>query len=203
MADDLLAVADALNVGSCVIASESSGASAALLAIQRAPNRFGGQVLVGASWERVEAGAYDKFFASLRRDYTATLRSFIDNCLPETHSAELRRWGLQTMTRSSVDDAIDLIKSREQITCADVSPLHHLPALLIHGDKDSIVPVQSSRLLAARLPSAKLHVLPGSGHVPVVTAPAEVAALIANFGNQILAEQLRKASISAPTTLTL
>ncbi len=203
MADDLLAVADALNVGSCVIASESSGASAALLAIQRAPDRFVGQVLVGASWERVEAGAYDNFFASLRRDYTATLRSFIDNCLPETNSAELRHWGLQTMTRSSVDDAIDLIKSREQITCADVSPLHHLPALLIHGDQDSIVPVQSSRLLAARLPNAELHVLPGLGHVPIMTAPNEVAALIASFGDQILIEHISKAPISSPTTPTL
>lgn len=185
MADDLLAVADALNVGPCVIASESSGAAVALLAIERAPDRFVGQVLVGASWERVEAGAYDNFFASLRRDYTATLRSFIDNCLPETNSAELRHWGLQTMTRSSVDDAIDLIKSREQIASAYVSPLHHLPALLIHGDQDHIVPVQSSRLLAERLPNAKLHVLPGLGHVPIVTAPAEVAALITNFGKQI------------------
>ena len=183
MADDLLAVADALNVGPCVIASESSGAAAALLAIQRAPDRFVGQVLVGASWERVQAGAYDNFFASLRSDYTATLRSFIDNCLPETNSAELRHWGLQTMTRSSVDDAIDLIKSREHIAPYQLRlSCTSYQVLLIHGDQDRIVPVQSSRLLAACLPNAKLHVLPGLGHVPIVTAPAEVAALIASFG---------------------
>jgi hypothetical protein len=52
-------------------------------------------------------------------------------------------------------------------------------------------------------PKAQLDVLRGLGHVPIVTAPAEVAALIAGFGDQILTEHLRKASISAPTTPTL
>lgn len=185
MADDLLAVADALNLGSCVIASESSGAAAALLAIQRAPGRFVGQVLVGAAWEPVQAGAYDNFVASLRRDYTATLRGFIDNCLPETNSPELRHSGLQMMTRSSVDDAVELIRCREQLAPSSESPVHHLPALLLHGDQDRIVPVQSSRLLATRLPNAELHVLPGLGHVPICTAPAQMAALIDSFGQRL------------------
>ena len=109
MADDLLALADALNVGHCVLAAESSGAAAALLAVQRAPQRFVGQVLVYAAWQRTEPGASDNFVAALQRDYTGALRSFIDNSLPETDSAELKRWGLQMLTRSSVDDAIELL----------------------------------------------------------------------------------------------
>ena len=185
MADDLLAVADALKLGNCVIASESSGAAAALLAIQRAPTRFVGQVLVGAAWERMEAGAFDNFIASLRRDYAAALRGFIDNCLPETNSPELRHWGLQMMSRSSVDHAVDLLRSREHILPPSESPLHSLPALLIHGDNDRIVPVESSRRLAKRLPNAELHVLAGLGHVPICTEAAQVAALIDGFGKRI------------------
>lgn len=185
MADDVLAVADALNLGNCVIASESSGAAAALLAIQRAPTRFVGQVLVGAAWERVEAGAYDHFIASLRRDYTATLRGFIDNSLPETNSTELRLWGLKMMSRSSVDDAVELLRSREHILPSSEAHLHSLPALLIHGEQDRIVPLESSRRLASRLANAELHELPGLGHVPICTAAAQVAALIDGFGKRI------------------
>lgn len=51
MADDLLAVADAQHVvGPCVLAAESAGAATALQAVLRAPERFAGLVLVGASW---------------------------------------------------------------------------------------------------------------------------------------------------------
>ena len=189
MADDLLAVADALNVGPCVLAAESSGAAAALLAVQRSPRRFIGQVLVGAAWQRTEPGSSDNFIANLRRDYTAALRGFIDNSLPETDSVALKRWGLQMLMRSSLDDAVDLLRSREQITpidaLADQLRKLTLPTLLIHGDIDRIVSPQSSRLLADLIPQAELHVLPGLGHVPIVTAAAQVAALIDAFGKRL------------------
>jgi pimeloyl-ACP methyl ester carboxylesterase len=186
MADDLLAVADALQVGPCVLASESSGAAAVLCAVQRAPQRFIGQVLVGAAWKRFEkTDSYDAFIAALRHDYRATLRAFIDNSLPETDSIALRHWGMQMMSRSSVDDAVDLLRCREHIAPPDQLPRLTLPTLLIHGERDRIVPPQDSRELAERLGSARLRILPELGHVPIVTAPAEVAALITGFGDQI------------------
>jgi pimeloyl-ACP methyl ester carboxylesterase len=157
-------------------------------------------VLVGAAYKRKEPGESDAFISALQRDYTATLRGFIDNCLPETDSIALRRWALQILTRSSVDDAVDLLRCRELIAPADQLPRLTLPTLLIHGKSDRIVPAQDARELAERLGRAQLHVLPELGHVPIVTAPAEVATLIASFGDQILTEYLRKASISLPTT---
>ena len=60
-----------------------------------------------------------------------------------------------------------------------------LPTLLIHGENDRIVPAQSARTLAQQLPRAELHVMPGLGHVPIVTAPIEVAALINEFGTRL------------------
>jgi pimeloyl-ACP methyl ester carboxylesterase len=185
MADDLLAVADALHVGPCVLAAESSGAAIALCAVQRAPQRFIGQVLVGASWQRIEPGASDNFITALRRDYTGTLCTFIDNCLPETTSIELRRWALQMLTRSSLEDAVDLLRCREAIAPADHLPRLSLPTLLIHGDRDRIAPLRGARELSERLGRAELRVLPGLGHVPIVTAPAQVAALIDDFGKSV------------------
>jgi pimeloyl-ACP methyl ester carboxylesterase len=182
MADDLLAVADAMAVGHCVLAGESSGAATVLRAMQRAPGRFLGQVLVGAAWQRTQPSASDAFVARLRQDFQGSLQSFIDNCLPETDSVGLRRWALQVLSRSSVDDAIELLRSRERITPVEFAPGRVPPSLLIHGSNDRIVPAQSARLLAERLPGAELHVLNGLGHVPIVTAATSVATLIDGFG---------------------
>ena len=190
MADDLLAVADAQHVvGPCVLAAESAGAATALQAVLRAPERFAGLVLVGASWQRPVPGAQDAFIASLQRDYTATLRAFVDNWLSETSSAELRRWGLQILSRASVEDAVALIACRGSLQFEEQVQQIDLPVLLLHGDADRIVPVQSSRDLAARLPRAELQVMAGLGHVPLMTEPAQVAVLIDRFGAQAAGRQ--------------
>jgi pimeloyl-ACP methyl ester carboxylesterase len=39
------------------------------------------------------------------------------------------------------------------------------PTLVIHGDRDRLVPVENGRLIARRIPGAKLVELPGAGHI--------------------------------------
>jgi pimeloyl-ACP methyl ester carboxylesterase len=53
------------------------------------------------------------------------------------------------------------------------------PTLLIWGDADPISPVAVGRHLEARLPTARLHVLPGGDHDLAQTHAEPVAALIA------------------------
>ena len=40
----------------------------------------------------------------------------------------------------------------------------HLPALVIHGDADPLVPVDGGRATAAAIPGARLEIIPGMGH---------------------------------------
>lgn len=176
--DDLFAVMDARGVSRCVLAAESAGAGVALEAALQAPERFDGMVLVGASWTRPAPGELDGFIAALRADHTATLRAFVAGCLPEPGTADLKRWGLQVLQRASLDDAIALLRARDELRLEDRVAALRVPVLLVHGEADAIVPVEKSAQLAARLPDAVLHRLPGLGHVPLVTAPERVAALI-------------------------
>ncbi|GAA3561025.1 alpha/beta fold hydrolase [Nonomuraea rosea] len=55
------------------------------------------------------------------------------------------------------------------------------PALLIHGERDRLVPVSASRALAKRHPSWQLIVMPGVGHIPQLEAPRETAAAILHW----------------------
>jgi len=46
------------------------------------------------------------------------------------------------------------------------------PTLIIHGDRDRLVPLAASRVLAARRPDWTLDVLDGIGHIPQLEDPA-------------------------------
>jgi pimeloyl-ACP methyl ester carboxylesterase len=48
------------------------------------------------------------------------------------------------------------------------------PVLLVHGDRDRLVPVGGARAASTRNPAWEVHVLPGVGHTPQLEAPDEV-----------------------------
>lgn len=55
------------------------------------------------------------------------------------------------------------------------------PALVIWGDADTIIDPAQAERLAAALPDARLHILPGLWHTPHLEAPEEVYALVSAF----------------------
>ncbi|HVL21423.1 MAG TPA: poly(3-hydroxyalkanoate) depolymerase [Amaricoccus sp.] len=55
-----------------------------------------------------------------------------------------------------------------------------LPALVLMGADDPIVPTVNGRILASRLPDARLEIIP-CGHLFILTDPAGTAARIENF----------------------
>jgi len=179
MVDDLFAVMDAQGIdGPCVLGAESSGATIALEAALRAPHRFAGLVLVDASWVRLPGAAYDGLIAGLRADFEGALQAFVAACLTSRDGPDAHRWGMQILRRSTPQAAIDLLRCRLAATVDTRVGDIRIPALLIHGDEDRITPFADSRRLAREMPQAELHVLEGQGHVPIVTVPAKVAALI-------------------------
>ncbi len=56
-----------------------------------------------------------------------------------------------------------------------------MPALVLWGAEDALVPVPIGRTLADDLPHAHFHVLKECGHLPTLEQPAECAALFGEF----------------------
>ncbi|WP_233517536.1 alpha/beta fold hydrolase [Geodermatophilus marinus] len=56
-----------------------------------------------------------------------------------------------------------------------------VPVLLLHGDRDRLVPVSVARDLARRYPAWRYEELPGVGHVPQLEVPERVAELILDW----------------------
>lgn len=59
------------------------------------------------------------------------------------------------------------------------------PTVIVHGARDRIIPVHSSRVLHQQIPGSDLIVLPRSGHCPQLDNPAEVARIIAGLAERV------------------
>jgi pimeloyl-ACP methyl ester carboxylesterase len=56
-----------------------------------------------------------------------------------------------------------------------------VPVLLVHGDRDSIFPVENSRSMACRIPRARVVVLEGADHILVLNHPDAVTRALDEF----------------------
>lgn len=72
------------------------------------------------------------------------------------------------------------------------------PTLIIWGDGDPVVPLRTGKVLAARMPHARLEIISGSGHEPMVDQPERLNALIKTqlmASDEALAEYYRPAAL--------
>jgi len=56
-----------------------------------------------------------------------------------------------------------------------------VPTLLVHGDKDNLIPLSDSRAVAGRIPNAELVIITGGGHECLVSHHSQVAPIINSF----------------------
>ena len=55
------------------------------------------------------------------------------------------------------------------------------PTLVAHGEEDGIIPVQNGRILAERIPNARLVIYPRAKHIFFVECAAELNAEVMAF----------------------
>lgn len=184
LADDVLALVDALALESYILVGHSMGGKAAQLAASRRPRGLRGLVLVAPTPPTplalpLEARqgmvhAYDS-----RESIVATVQQVL---APDG----LSDGDLDTVTADSLAGALQaksawpLATSQEDIT-ADVSEID-VPVIVISGEHDRVDPPEVLRReLLPRIPQARLMVLPGVGHLLPLEAPADLASVIKAF----------------------
>jgi len=65
-------------------------------------------------------------------------------------------------------------------------PTLAMPALVIHGARDAVVPLACAEHLAAHMPAATLRIIPDAGHALPLTHGRELAALIVAFMKRLI-----------------
>lgn len=94
---------------------------------------------------------------------------------PALSNRDNRKAFLRTL-RSVVDFRGQAVSAINRLCCSD-----DLPALIISGDQDGVIPVEHARAAHATMSNSRLHVLEGIHHHPPTEAPEQVAALIIDF----------------------
>jgi len=74
-------------------------------------------------------------------------------------------------------------------------PLIRQPTLVLAGDDDPIIPLANARILAALIPSARVHVYHG-GHLELVTRPGLLAPVVA--GLSVRARRMNASCTTSP-----
>ena len=181
LVDDLFRVLDALRVERCILAGESMGGVTVLQAVLRSPERFGGLVLVGARYQGQLSEGARKLVAGCKADFPATMRGFVNACVPEEDCEAERDWALRIVMRSNPQDAAQLLECMGDVDLAPRLREITVPTLLIHGRRDVIRPMSDSEFLHANIAGSRLVPIENAGHVPTITRPVTVASEIEAF----------------------
>ncbi len=173
LADDYISLCEKMGIKKACLVGHSTGGLIALCAMLKAPTLFDRAVLldsVGATGIQFGPEMYAAFTQmSESREVTEMVMNgtihgndmknpLFQRIVDDTFSAAKINWhGVPKMLHITNISA-DLAKIKQKI-------------LVLHGELDPIIPVETSRALAAGLPNAKFEVLSGQGHSTNVENP--------------------------------
>jgi DNA-binding winged helix-turn-helix (wHTH) protein/pimeloyl-ACP methyl ester carboxylesterase len=106
------------------------------------------------------------------KDNPAFRQLFTSLFMPEAGPEQMAWFNDLQRVSTSPENAVQFMHSFGKVNVVDLLPRVKCPTLVIHCDKDSVVPIREGRLVAARIPGAQFVELPGRNHVLIESEPA-------------------------------
>ncbi|WP_224242217.1 alpha/beta fold hydrolase [Hyalangium gracile] len=187
-ASDLLEVLDAVNARDIFYVGHSMGCMVGLLAGLARPSLFRAMVFIGASpcyfnspgyvggFERADIDALYEAMESHFEVWASGFSRMVagPSALPEV--AETFARGLLSLRP---DIAIGIARLAFETDLRAQVPRLSLPTWVLQPQNDFAVPVAVGHYLAEHLPRGHLELVPNQGHLPHMSAPGEINALLA------------------------
>ncbi|MBA3547788.1 MAG: alpha/beta fold hydrolase [Nannocystis sp.] len=189
LADDLLAVLDAVGVTRALLVGTSLGATAAALLTLAHPQRVRGLMLLSAT--ALAASRADRLrFAALATVIRAlgpgpVMPAILGQLLGARYRAQEPAGAARAAAQIRATARGDLVRAIAAWVGRPPLPDRlaqiEVPTKIVVGDQDTACPRARGEALAAGLPHASLHVVHGAGHSLQLEHPEAVAALIEQF----------------------
>lgn len=178
----------------CVVAGWSLGAQVALAWARAFPDQIERVALIGAtpcftrreSWSNAIAPEVLRGFAdALACDRAGTLKRFVSlQAQGELESRTVARALRAGAATQAGADVSTLQRGLDVLLEADLRDVLHAithEVLVIHGERDALVPLAAGECLAQALPRARLTVIEGAAHAPFVSQVDAVARAMEEF----------------------
>lgn len=181
MADDVLAVLDAAGVDRAVLVGVSMAGLLLVDLATRAPERVAGVVFVSAMSPDPDAGMGPDFFAALDGeplDLLVGAMGEVDAADRAWAEAELARAEARAPRRPEAVARHQEAAMRFGWPTLDLLARIAVPAVVVHGTHDRVLPLAHAEALAGGIPGAHLTVLDGMGHLPRPSAWRTIADLV-------------------------
>lgn len=186
-ASDLLGLLDHLGVDHAVLAGMSQGGYVSLRAALTAPDRVRGLVLIATQPgidDPAKAAAYDQ----MKNAWVAPggppqeLVDAVSAMIIGPRHPDAERWiePAKRMPPATANQIYSTLSSREDDVTPRLAELT-MPVLVIHGEHDPVIELQTARSFADTLPEGELVVIPGAGHGTSLTHADAVNAAIGEF----------------------
>jgi 3-oxoadipate enol-lactonase len=176
-ASDLANLLDHLGVQKAAIAGHSMGGYVALAFARLYPDRVRGLGLVSsqvvADTEERKQGRY-KSAAEVAQH---GISSVVETMAPKFTSDEsLQAFARQSMEKQPPAAYIGALKAMaERIDSTPLLASFNFPVVIVHGDADSLIPIDRAREVKDAHPQAHLVEIPGAGHMPMMEAKEKMA----------------------------
>ncbi len=189
LADDVLALVDALDLNRVVLGGHSMGGYVALRFAAAHPERLAGLVLVDTRAEADPPEGRARRDAAIARIEREGGAGFLDDFVPNLIGPATRERSPRFLAelRAIAADVPDHVLTgclkgmRDRPDSTGLLPSIAVPALLVVGAEDAITPLAAAQAMADALPQQTLAVIPGAGHTPSVERPIPTAEAIIAF----------------------
>ena len=184
----------AASPGRCAVVGWSLGGQVALAWARAKPTQVERMVLIGTTPCFVQRGdwacalaaeVFDAFAAGLHQDCNTTLRRFISlqsqGDARAKYVAQQLRSSLERCPEPSAEtlhESLNVLRATD--LRSDLAAIER-EALVMHGERDMLVPVEAAHYLNRALPRSRLVLLRGAAHAPFVSEPDQVGNLVQEF----------------------
>jgi 3-oxoadipate enol-lactonase/4-carboxymuconolactone decarboxylase len=182
-ADDALAVLDALGIAAAHVGGVSIGGMIAQAVAARAPARVTSLILCDTALALPPPEMWRQRAATVRAEGVAAIAdATLARWVTPGFLASPRGRGLRNLLLRTHPEGY--AAAAEALGSADLTrstPKLRVPTLVLVGELDPSTPVAAAEALRDAIPGARLAVIPGAAHIPMVERPDEVTAAILDF----------------------